>query len=1087
MPLKEIKVFGKKITYTNISDASKKLKLPGNTTKERNDNARSALKQIKNEKVIYDEKTGKVDLIDFKLKNSPLLIREFTGLSRVTKKYTNALLTTDAVHINHSDNKILIAPKGLQFVDDVDILNVRYTVDILLGLSDDWETRTVKKGTYTGTLNKNYYNELRYLTLEPSNTRDGSINKITYNRKPPFAKIKNPTTFKKYIDSSVIINQDNMSPFLKNVVKRIIEDYKFATNICITDIHLTTFHKNLKFSLEKMRLFLSVSSNISTNLYNETIEIKETDDNCVVSYLKQKYKSTKINIENYFLSIVPEYKTIGINTDEIKLFCMKYNIKMIAYDIAGNCIATHEPPRDAKGKKAALIYIAYNSHIYPVQNKILNKVMTKTFKEHRASEEEINKIFNDLLKKKIIPSNIHTHEIGEDNRINVSSFVHEDTLYYTNDDYILCHKILSLFNIGDQMTPYINKFNIINKIEQLYNIKNTKSFFPQLKTHSGLRCNYTTSDKNMLKKTEYFKTIDKCKMYPFALHELDFLQSIDIRQSEPIKYDKTHIINKHYLYLCTPKKFSYLMPDAGYFAGDELIYINSKGIEYTIEEYYIMNIQENTFKDMISDYYKKTALINNKQTCDDLKRIMNIYIGKFDNGCDEVRTMDKVDKLCDHQEAELSAGNIYDYNNDYKFVMTTKQKYNIYTRLPIKYQLLNRSRRILYEQMEKMNLTDSQIININVDSITFVPDETTIFNNDDYDASNFKKWKVEKTKEYNINDDNNKFYLYEIDNTNESVFDTYLYKGYAGSGKTYKIINKLIPKLDDSYIVLSPSHSSIEDYRLHNKNCQVIQYYDYNNEIPQEDIIIVDEIGLCNTSANNTIYKCMLSGKKIYCYGDYNQLDPVNDRPCDTQRYLNYAYKHKYMMKTNARNNFTNDYYDNLINGTIDLKQELNKYNTKLYDAEFIICLTNAQCKIYNDKIMKHKKIDIYTIGCLMMCKTNDFRKMDLYNNYIVEVEQVDEEYIYLKDKIKTYKIPLTKYKKFFRPAYARTLYNCQGKSLNSFHIPEDDLIKISKNNKATYTAISRLKQEIIKKDEPIKKIVNKDIDIFDELLNTSF
>jgi asparagine synthase (glutamine-hydrolysing) len=49
-----------------------------------------------------------------------------------------------------------------------------------------------------------------------------------------------------------------------------------------------------------------------------------------------------------------------------------------------------------------------------------------------------------------------------------------------------------------------------------------------------------------------------------------------------------------------------------------------------------------------------------------------------------------------------------------------------------------------------------------------------------------------------------------------------LYADYAGSGKTHFIINELIPTLDD-FIVLSPSHASIREYRSKKINCNVIQ------------------------------------------------------------------------------------------------------------------------------------------------------------------------------------------------------------------------------------------------------------------------
>ena len=109
---------------------------------------------------------------------------------------------------------------------------------------------------------------------------------------------------------------------------------------------------------------------------------------------------------------------------------------------------------------------------------------------------------------------------------------------------------------------------------------------------------------------------------------------------------------------------------------------------------------------------------------------------------------------------------------------------------------------------------------------------------------------------------------------------------YAGCGKTYKIVNEIIPKLNDDYIVVSPSHSTLKEYKRLGLNAKVIQYYQFKCSIPEETNIIVDEFGMVGKGGLDMIYKCYLKGKRIWAYGDFSQLKSVEGHIYDKPLWL---------------------------------------------------------------------------------------------------------------------------------------------------------------------------------------------------------
>jgi len=528
-------------------------------------------------------------------------------------------------------------------------------------------------------------------------------------------------------------------------------------------------------------------------------------------------------------------------------------------------------------------------------------------------------------------------------------------------------------------------------------------------------------------------------------------------------------INKKYLYIAKPKYSSQLMPETGFYTGYDLIYCKDEGLAFELLEEYSCDTVDNTYSPLINDYFDRTKNVKDKEF---QKLFFNKIIGNFQNGCGNIRYTTMISKICNSDEALHSTGIMEKYNDEYTFCYEDSKIYEIYTRKIIAIQIINMARRIMYEKMKELKLNDSNIIQINVDEIIYVDNGVEIT---DIDESDYTAWKIPKKLSYKNCEFNytgeNKFIN---DTPSFKPHKNYLYEGYAGCGKTHKLINDIIPKLlkkiDDndserSLLVLSPSHSSLEDYRKAKLNCDVIQKFSLTHTIPKEDIIIIDEIGLCNKDANDVIFKCFLDGKQIISFGDFKQLLPVNEiSHFNNKEYIQYIYNCFFTIKSNHRNMFTIDYYESLINEKIELMDEMKKYRTEYYeDAECIICKTNKKCDLWNKKIMKEKNISREDIGFKTICKTNKLRDKGIFNNFIFTVTDRDDDTVTLDNNyvitLKEFEKCDDKGKKIFRPAYARTAYNIQGKSLKSFYVPNSELINFN-DGRSAYTIISRLKTD---------------------------
>ena len=834
--------------------------------------------------------------------------------------------------------------------------------------------------------------------------------------------------------------QLNVKPIeIEMRVKNYIEQTYNPVQILNLNIEITSQFTEQKFNLIDMELREKKPLNLC-NLYNEVIENK--NGKCISNYLNKIYSK-------FSKKEISKLKT----TNDILEYCIKNNIKMICYDISGNIIASHYPKIKNKSRKS-LIYIAYNNHLYPLKNETLNKVCKYDKKEPKFVKDLVSE-FKNIIESGNLPSNVKLDYNGE-----IQSFIHLKNQYHNNEDYELCNDILTKFGLQDQMSIFTNIKNIGDTISKLYIKSNISSFIPENNLLVKSAFNYNNEEnilKNNMDDDDELITIDKNKCYSYILKELDYLISCDIKKH------RTKIINKklkideitdHYLYVVKPEYSSILLPYKNIYSGKHIKYCIEQNIDFIICEELETEKNENFYKQMILDLYEK---------CDTktFKDIVNIMIGKFEK-YSNLKKSYSVDKICNRDELKTTEGYIIHLCDDYFALMKTTDNFDIFNKKPISIQIKDDSRVVLYKKMKELNLNYNSIVQVKTDSITFINKDK---NNNylKYINQSLDGWKLEKYSkiENPIQINKDMSFIYEKKENKNVIGDC-----YAGCGKTYKIINEYLTKdvIDkNNYIILTPSHSTLKTYRKKGFNCDVIQKYTLNNKIPDEKLIIIDEIGMIDGSSWNLLFKMKLLNKKIYGYGDNKQLLPVgSDKDYFNENFINYMFYNNDIMNTNYRNNFKKEYYDSLINSNDKqyIINECKKYNTKKFeDAEVIIAYRNTTRHKYNKLMCEKLGINNkYDIGSKLICTTNDFRKLDIYNKFTYEVVGRENDNIIINDGDINYSINIDKLIKDFDYSYCRTLYSVQGESLSSYYYPEEDMYFL--NNRSAYTLISRIKEE---------------------------
>ena len=824
---------------------------------------------------------------------------------------------------------------------------------------------------------------------------------------------------------------------LRAEMEQIIDDYIGRENPQILDITVTqtrdvTTREFVQYNAANMRMREYQPLDV-VNLFGEKIKLTETDENCVKAVLRKKY--TKIADQKKKDPIGKLGNADGVTTADIKEFCVKYKIPMVAYGVHGNIIDQHKP--DSKNYPS-LIYLAYGNHIYPINGVLHSLHFKKTNPDklvhQQLSSEDLQVKFDELINvERRHPSNIEINPFGE----TIRSFTDGETVYFYNPHYDDCCDILKAYGLENLLTPNISPFVVWNHIIEHYHGDDYRSFFPIEHTKSPLLYQSPITGGETV-------TIDMNKCYANRLESLDYLLVVDYRQEN---VEETDTLVSCALYVATPEYSSVLMQKQDIYWGAHLIYAKKKGFKFTIQERILCRRKQNIFARIIPDLYERLP-----ETL--FKRFINRIIGTFQSSAKpSKRYIDAVVSTKD--ELHDNYGHIK-YGDRYLQYDSESYVSNIYNYKPIAIQIKDRANRALYEKMEAEKIHMSHVRQINTDSITI---DANAVKNLKVEGKGFRGWKIGK---YEVRQPTRNIYNSKITMKQNWRNKNTLITGNAGNGKSYDIQNRLIPELEaksESYIILSSKHSAIVQHRNNNRNAQVIQKYEFSRTTPVEQHIIIEECGILMRTHWDLLYKWYLLGKTITAYGDFRQLLPVKEYASfNAQSWLDLMFSTQIVKNENHRNNFTPEYYDKLINGELDISAELLRYSTETpEEAEVIIAHRNEVVDAYNTRMAEYHDIEyelddvghIVSIqgGVKLICKDNDLRDKGIYNNMMFDSEEIAPEDL-----------------KHFKLAYARTLYNLQGDAVESFYVaPEDE--QYFTQPRFAYTLISRLKTNVCREE----------------------
>lgn len=817
--------------------------------------------------------------------------------------------------------------------------------------------------------------------------------------------------------------------------------------------------------------------------WQNVISNPDEHNKCVITHLIEKYP----RISKKEINSLGTDK--GVSIDEVIAFCKKNSIICTAFNIHEKIIVTNKVKVSLY---SPLTFIYHNDHMYPIDGQFLKKKNIKKLKTFLITNPK-------RIMIKYINEGYEPHDIELDTRnyieanvkqdLNIRSFICNDKKFICNDEYKISRKVLKEFgfNLNIQLFPAITISCIFNIIERLFigknKVKNTLSFLPN---HSAFNKGGFVYKKNIEVDERKVVSIDKNKAYAYALISLPFLIVVDYRTSEIIE-NPTKIID-HYLYLVEPTSSTILLPERGLYAGYHIKKCEEIGIKFRIIEQISTTRVHNHYSELIPLLFEKIG--KDKESIKLCKDIINKYIGRMispqSNYC-KISDIKVVKTKSDDNKATTG----YFTEIDEKFCLRYSTEYkmkNFYTRLPIHCQILDKSREEIFEKIKEMKLKEENIIQVRTDSITYIGNYPKYL-----DAANIAGWK-ENTDETPFTAEINPVNrcptsLKSISPTNKGRVRK-LHTCYAGCGKTTYILTQLIPQLEKqniSYRILTPSHASLVKYNELKIPCDVIQKFTFANEIPVENYIIIDEIGFCNKEAHDLLYKLNYFGKSYEAFGDFKQLPPIDTKNPNSNdikiynspQYNNFMYNEiSETLTTNWRNNFPKSYYNDIFNEKLDYNEEVAKYSTKYPNqAELILCWRKKTAKIYNEKILIHKKLSKYDPSVKYICKKTDkwSMKLGLYNGKEVTITEShkDKSWVKLSDGNK---IPIKMLDKYFDLGYAINIYKFQGKELTSYYWCKYDNKFL--NGRVAYTIISRLKGNVYKDIDITKKSQKKVIEI---------
>lgn len=833
------------------------------------------------------------------------------------------------------------------------------------------------------------------------------------------------------------------------------------------------------------------------------LNIKSNEDiittHCVTDYIINRYKNIKGCIKE--IKKV-EHKTKWTVDELLKLLerCK------IPYKCVTQTLKNYKE-FDVKNRgKKKFFFIASNEHIYPVTKKELS-----TLYEFRSSKDVINNIkyvedINMFVKNNITEKQIKKFSLDfddiEDNKdfykteyftFKFTRVLIDDILYVdckeTVEAYELFKNIIGFFPLsyGFKMYDPLIYLCKLNGLYSTYDCNIDKSYAV---SYSDLSVRSHINGQNIL------NAIDKNRCFTSSLYDLEYLTKIN--SSCFVRDYMNEKINENYYYYIDDirdcnndldRKPFMTMIKKGWCTGKRFI-----GLEKYVNIKYEM--KPILIKNPIREIIPKMLELNSDLS----KTIINMFSGvisitdpkyyyiyeNLTNSKDEATIYENPVKISD-----------LFYANQKIIKPSTKFKESL---KPISVQIIDNSIYNTRRKLLKLYELDEniKIRAIKTDCIVFHSEKIKL-RDLDLDKNDFKKWKKEEIKSlprYNkLNNNNVKFNDYEnimkiklhdIDNFNNYLDSNLLFDCMAGCGKTYTVINYILPKIKDKKVlVIATKHSALLEYYQNNIKAKVIHYFIYNGsrkyDFRKYDYIIVDECGLLEHNHYDYMYKNMGANTKFIFLGDNKQLLPFGTKRKDAPPLWNSniikLFKYRIIMTDNYRNNYTKKQYYDMIN----LKYKITNFEKKLFNryGNFNISMTLKKRDEVNKYYIKNWVDEFAGLkvkkGGHLICEFSNkdsyakFSKLELYNGTSLIIEDYNNEKITLKCKNtnKIFIIDKDLFRYNFNYGYCITSFRAQGLSIPYKDLGLWEMEKIKKDGRQLYTVLSRIKTKLINKPKP--------------------
>jgi hypothetical protein len=296
--------------------------------------------------------------------------------------------------------------------------------------------------------------------------------------------------------------------------------------------------------------------------------------------------------------------------------------------------------------------------------------------------------------------------------------------------------------------------------------------------------------------------------------------------------------------------------------------------------------------------------------------------------------------------------------------------------------------------------------------------------------------------------------------------------GEGGTGKSYTIVNVVIPKLGElkkKYLVVSTSHKALSGLKVVGIKAQTIAslFYLSNGTIEMKlteimktyDYIINDEYTMTSLKYMEYFYSLYKMGMKFIFVGDYRQTTPI-----ETSGNIKLDYrKSEFFIQMCEYNRIelkinSNSRYDEELR-TVALKV----YNNGILDkgrskpCKYNICYKNSTRiegnKTFSDLGGYNIDTDFnIVVGSPIICKVNDISKK-LFNNIIFEVDKIIDGVITITNENISMDVDKHTLKEKFKLAHFITIHAAQGSTFDmEYEIHDSDIM--SRN--ILYTAITR-------------------------------